>query len=732
MDGDIENEILKLLEQTKQSSMKSKAYLQYKLFNPISSKSESYNICDDTKDEHKKPNKIMNSDTLQLCYNMEDIFSNFSVLCPSYEDEGSKCCEYLLYWLYGQVNKGEYDLFNIHWLYYKFHMLLKKRTLHPHKKIKCSANFLRILSRKLLKHKKALYDFLDHYDIIKEELEANDTTEDNKIQYCKYIGYIFHLFENMLMDRNSQSIQAYRHEMKNFKDEIIDKELSFIKNSCGADSQESIFGIDEKALHTLINEQLKDVKKTDVSFRNKHLVNYDIFWDLDSYQKYETHALKEKNDYSDASENYCKPEKTNTGEDYDTIKDLCKLFISYFLYLSFDNVQNDPGGRRHLGYLNYWLNKELKKKKISATDFIDVINALLDNKFYAIDNYNKFKYIVHNIDEEVIEELDLLRKLQDYYNKIITESRDKGKCSEYDKHFREHLEKGIRKYHETKNKNFYIELEKLWYRYNKIDDPKFCKNNILPEPPEIETLHQIEKAASLSETITSCKNYTNIAVFMANSEFPAKDKCLFSFTGNLSEWKDEKLLHDYFKNYEKIRNCGTSTNRNDCKSYCDYFNRISELYSSHINKCCSCYSYPERVCSELCPKYFKCDMGYFPSDLLYNIGCKVKEEKEKEEEEGKEEDEKSYETAEDVFRNVTVDLDVIKRSHIEKPCKGLICDAFDTFAFSSFLFLGIFFSLFVFYKKANEKKGDRTKCSEKKSPSSKSQQITTQPWKTPK
>ncbi|KMZ93708.1 hypothetical protein PVMG_05292 [Plasmodium vivax Mauritania I] len=568
--------------------------------------------------------------------------------------------------------------------------------------------------------------------------------------------------------------------MKNFKAKIIDEDLDFIKKSCDTDSQKSMFRIDKKTLLTLINEQLKDVKTTDVSFRNKHL--YDIFWDINTYEEYESYARGNKNAYSAASEYYCKPDKLNAAEDYNKIKDLCKVFIPYFLYISYNNDQNVPSGRRHLGYMNYWLNKELKEKKIRATDFIDVLNALLDNKFSAIDNYNKFKNIVYNIDDKIFEELDLLRKLQDYYNKIITESTDKDKCPEYGRNFTKLFEEGIRKYHETKNKKFYIELLRIWARYNiEANGTKKCNN--LPEPPVIEKLNQKEKAASLSKTRELCKTYTNIrldtpqhwnqeyqevlkhlsahevynklntassddnicakycaniihsneynedfkklcpkltsnikklsetlkdinspdnrctyltywayekiinifdsntrhvhdksainalnqAVFMVNSELSSKDKCLFSFTGNLSEWKDEKLLHDYFKNYEKISKCSTSTNGTDCKSYCDYLKHISELYSSHINKCCSCYSYPKRVCSELCPKYFKCDIGYYPSDLLYNIGCEVKEEKEEGEEEGKEEKEKSYETAEDVFRNLTVDLDVINRSHIEKP-----------------------------------------------------------------
>ncbi|SCO66702.1 Plasmodium vivax Vir protein, putative [Plasmodium vivax] len=638
--------------------MKSKAYLQYELFNKVNSSTDK--ICNDKNDEHKKP-KTINSHSLKLCYNMEDIFSSFSVLCPSYEEVGSKCCEYLLYWLYGKVSNEEYDLFNIHWLYYKFHLLLEKTTWHHYKKIKCSTNFLRILNRKLLKNKKALYDFLDHYDIIKEELEDNTTTITNKNQYCKYIGYIYRLFENMLMDPNSQSIQAYRHEMENFKAKIIDKDLDFIKNSCDTYLQKSMFRINKKTLHTLINEQLKDVKKTDVSFRNKHLVNYDIFWDLDSYQKYETYARKKNNGYSAASEYYCKPDKINAAEDYENIKDLCKLFISYFLYMSYNNDQNVPSGKRHLGYMNYWLNKELKKKNnnISATAFVEILNVLLDKYFSGIDNYNKFKNIVYNIDDKIFEELDLLRKLQDYYNKIITESTDKDKCPEYGRNFTKLFEEGIRKYHETKNKKFYIELLRIWARYNiEANGTKKCNN--LPEPPVIEKLNQKEKAASLSKTRELCKTYTNIrldtpqhwnqehasilehlsanevynklnkvtsddntcakycaniihstenieefkklcpkltsniknlsktledtkspddrctyltywayekiinifdsntrhvhdkfainelnqAVFMANSEFPAKDKCLFSFTGNLSEWKDEKLLHE--------------------------------------------------------------------------------------------------------------------------------------------------------------------------------------------
>ncbi|GAB69416.1 hypothetical protein PCYB_001640 [Plasmodium cynomolgi strain B] len=518
--------------------MESKAYSRYKLFSQVSSKSDSYEICDDKNDNHKKPYK-MNLDTLQLCRNIEDILSSFSILCPSYEASDNKCCEYLLYWLYGQVSNEKYDSFNIHWLYYKFHKLLEKKNLHRRKRIKCSANFLRIQNNKLLKNKKALYDFLDHYDIIKEELQANDTIMANKIPYCKYIGYIFHLFENMLMDHNSQSIQAYRHEMKNFKHKIIDKELDFIKTSCDTDSQISMFSIDTKTLHTLINEQLKNFKITDVSFRNKNLVNvretngqtsilsfiikkyiflsiylnalYDIFWNIDSYQKYETYARGESNAYSTPSEYYCNHEEEYTVEGYDKIKDLCKLFISY---LSFDNVQNDPSGNRRLGYLNYWLNKELKKNNyMSATDFMDVLNALLDNKFPAIANYNKFKYIVYNIDDEVIKEMDLLHHLHDYYNKIITESHDKDKCTEYFKKFIDLFEEGIHKYHVTKNNNFYIELLRLWSRYNaETDSPEFCKSNILPAFPKIETLHQKVKAASLSKTVESCKTFTDESV----------------------------------------------------------------------------------------------------------------------------------------------------------------------------------------------------------------------------
>ncbi|GAB69444.1 hypothetical protein PCYB_001920 [Plasmodium cynomolgi strain B] len=185
-------------------------------------------------------------------------------------------------------------------------------------------------------------------------------------------------------------------------------------------------------------------------------------------------------------------------------------------------------------------------------------------------------------------------------------------------------------------------------------------------------------------------NELNKAVLMANSELTDKDKCLFSFTGNLLEWKGEKFLHDYFKNYDKIRTCITSTDGNSCNSYCGYLKHISKLYYSYINKCCSCYSYPERACFELCPKYFNCDISYFPNDLLSKIGCQEDEEKKEKGESNK--------TAEEVFKNITVDHDVIRRSQIAKPCKGLICDSFDTFALSSFLFLGIFLHFLSFTK----------------------------------
>ncbi|SBT55424.1 PIR Superfamily Protein [Plasmodium ovale wallikeri] len=90
--------------------------------------------------------------------------------------------------------------------------------------------------------------------------------------------------------------------------------------------------------------------------------------------------------------------------------------------------------------------------------------------------------------------------------------------------------------------------------------------------------------------------------------------CFFSTMNiNFYEQKEKKYLHDYFKNYEKLKDENICKD-DECKRYCKYIFFINDLYGKYINR--SCYCYKSEGCKEHYPYYFKCDDNYNPHTLL--------------------------------------------------------------------------------------------------------------------
>ncbi|SBT84162.1 PIR protein [Plasmodium ovale] len=84
------------------------------------------------------------------------------------------------------------------------------------------------------------------------------------------------------------------------------------------------------------------------------------------------------------------------------------------------------------------------------------------------------------------------------------------------------------------------------------------------------------------------------------------------------EQKEQKNLHDYFKNYDKIHGLDSS-NSNKCTKYFEYIKDMNKLYEMYISKCCYCFT--SGYCKEDCPDYFKCDEKYNPYTLYEKLGC---------------------------------------------------------------------------------------------------------------
>ncbi|GAW80433.1 variable surface protein [Plasmodium gonderi] len=821
MDDDIENETLEHLENKVASSVLSGLYSHYKLFDAFKSTSSAHKICDEENYPHKLSK--LDENVVSICHNLEEILENFDNYCTLIDKTNHiNCCEHLLYWMYGKINKEQWDVFNIQWIYFKFHKLLNK-NISFNTQYKCNPEFLRVLDKGLLKNKKSLYDFLENYDAIKKAL---DNELGNNNYYCKYIKKIFLLYQKLVKEPGSQSIHAYKHEMKRFKEKIIDDELGFITEKCNKDSQIPLFDNETKVLNALINGQEQDIKIIEERTKNKYI--YDIFRDFDKYMEYINLVKSEKNSYSSHADHYCENNMKTDILQSKEIKNVCKHFISYISYLSLNINEYNPRYKKYFGFLNYWLNNELKNTDKCATDFLKILENSVDRSFVAFKDYSMFKNYVYNIDGELREEMDILYKLYNNLNVIIS-SKEEKKCQENGKTFIHKFEEGIKKYNLTRNNDFYVELMKVWSRYiNAKVKHQFCKNNSFPESPKMSKLNHEVILSYLSKTSELCETYTNqrlpilshtnekyegilkslstseiykklnsvtadvdtcvqfctdvininnsdektneikkfcpqIAanirklsetlketkspydrctyltywayenimnvysnnldninnktlinelskvVFMANSELSKENQCLFYFYGDISELKNEKHLHDYFKNYSEIKDYITSIEDNNRHAYCEYLKHINELYKSYIGKCCICFSYPEQACSEKCPKYFRCDKQYFPSDLMSTIGCQS---------------EQIQETIEDVFKSVTLDHGIQKYTLLKSLNSNTdlhqisneisqqnlyenqykiseqisIYDPFNDIVLSSFGILGIFLTFFVFYK----------------------------------
>ncbi|VUZ98017.1 PIR protein [Plasmodium vivax] len=89
--------------------------------------------------------------------------------------------------------------------------------------------------------------------------------------------------------------------------------------------------------------------------------------------------------------------------------------------------------------------------------------------------------------------------------------------------------------------------------------------------------------------------------------------CSYKYYENdkFSEWKEMKNLHDYFKNFEDIKEKIESDGDKYIK-YSKYIKYISGIYDIYKIECCD----PELDKFEFRPIYFKCGEEYHPQNLL--------------------------------------------------------------------------------------------------------------------
>ncbi|GAW79035.1 variable surface protein [Plasmodium gonderi] len=96
-----------------------------------------------------------------------------------------------------------------------------------------------------------------------------------------------------------------------------------------------------------------------------------------------------------------------------------------------------------------------------------------------------------------------------------------------------------------------------------------------------------------------------------------EDACKCYPSGNVSVWKKEKDLHDYFENFDRI-NCEKSS-IDECQKYIELVTYISPIYIEKEYNCC----YDGDIEYDYCKAYIRCEEKYNPSELLTKLKAQL-------------------------------------------------------------------------------------------------------------
>ncbi|KNA02600.1 hypothetical protein PVNG_05144 [Plasmodium vivax North Korean] len=477
------------------------------------------------------------------------------------------CCDYLNYWLHEKMEKSRYNQKTIQYIYAAWDVINRNR--------KKGYNYCWYKNFKLasseFNNKKQLYEFLEHYDSIKNKL--NNVDSSNNIEYCTFIKKMFDLYLEM---EKSNTAQIYNDEIRYFQQKI-NCELSYVKTKCS-----------DKCLHLVFqtkNDNFCQPNENNIGELSKSPKKYE---DFNSEENIDIYC------------NFC-TEILPLERDYPGINELCKKLARNLIDITKETAENNDDIKNNCEYLTHWIYDEMRKLPSSTSQSIGNIP------------------FVHKL-----------------------------------------LDAG--------------------YRINETLKNKHCR----------------------------FKYYRD-----------------YSF----EELKEMKELHDFFKIYNDINNKITTIGSEN-SNYCKYISHIYDLYKKYIKNCCE-YYYKENHYNDNCSDYFNCDKTYDPNNLLIKLNCssKLSDEEskkvydvatidrlaklmtEKSEEQSKllskSMSEKSKVQTESLAELVTVkpqeqselifkDRNVLITS--ENLFSALLNDPFYVASLGFFGLLGIFFTLFCFYK----------------------------------
>ncbi|VUZ96296.1 PIR protein [Plasmodium vivax] len=590
-----------------------------------------------------------------------------------------KRCIYLKYWFYDQIlkkniNNSEIEKLNEDWV-------SKKNLLTSDKKISCEFYKLNL---EQIKEIKKLYHFFIIYNIYKN----NDIYPS---AYCQYLKELSDIITKNTTRCESHSNDAYCNEYNTYIKPYIKKDiLPLPEDKCEKPTSSiSTQDVDEKtekseSKYAIYFDLEKKGKNICSSYKDNDFNKFSVTCqDLSSGTVEYKDNIKKICEYIITT--FCRlPERGKNSN----IRDNYIKFLNFWFNRELKKIITDKNDRSSVyNHFNTLCSKENDLKELS--DKIKEIDEEQYDKWHILyDLYDNYNNIINKYTKK---SKDLKNKCTQYSKKIVElfseviELNNKKNDDEFNNALKEFsilYNKSKHEIHKYKKIEL-LELQKLTFAMdseaavdNKVaslckslkdsdttrsalisnnannnKDAKICAK-IVSNLKKLSTIKNVgdthaDRCSNLTywtydiimnELNSNTKKFieSNISrqltdiIFRLNKELKKNENCIYYIEGNFSQWREEKDLHDYFENnktfIQKI-----SDNAKNAK-YCEYIDYISNLYKKYMNKCCTCYSRPEYVCEEHCPKFFKCNREFFPIHLLHKLECKddVSLQKEKE------------------------------------------------------------------------------------------------------
>ncbi|KMZ82824.1 variable surface protein Vir22/23 [Plasmodium vivax India VII] len=377
-----------------------------------------------------------------LSKTIKRIIADWQIFLDIFKSAGTgdknTCCLNFIYWVYGKMKDSNLNFDNIKSIYNNLDEFVKDNCFgyDENDREDFYKKYVKSYNKKVLKHKKELYDFVQFYERIKEKLNAKDS---EKVM-CDYISYIFKMYEEMRRDCSSINSRWYEDEIKKFIEILNKSELTLLESKCVNipkgltldNINEAFCPLNNKPAASKKGQILKSPQEEE-KFSLSAVPNINMQSDV-SNQLPSKKICEEmdKNNNPDLNITDCNVFKDQIG------KSLCAHTIKNFKKIN--KIEDREQHNDYCLHFMYWLYGKIGEKYINKSSKIleDPEISKFVHLIVSLNNKSSKYYCYYN-SENNLEEWKEIIELIDYFkihdNIDNTKSCDNGACVSNCKYF---------------------------------------------------------------------------------------------------------------------------------------------------------------------------------------------------------------------------------------------------------------------------------------------------------